>query len=632
MKKIFYSRPFFYSIILIFCIFLRGEKAIAAGSSALEKPVIKRIEVSGNTFFSSKKIKKEMSLKENKWLNLFKNQRFYRWKLENDQFTIDTLYQTNGFLQAKTRIDYQFDAESKVSLKVIIYEGVQTRIKGISLSGGLESLSDKEKKVLDMLKSGEPLNLLKLDKVAFNLKTIYANNGYPYSQVKIEIEMSEDSTSAQVNFSLEPGKLVKFGEISFEGLSRTDEKVARRELVIKQGEIYSREKILDSEQREYSTGLFNYISLEAKKPEEKPENPEFVLKVAERKPSYVGLKLGMGQYQPQNIVADLTTSDLTLEWGNQNLAGTARKIYLSGFTSFVIFKNWQNLSNRFKFGFVEPWFMGTRTPFNFDLYYEPGVRSIIQPYRIESYGGNFNFSREYKRFIKFYLTFSYQQVKVYDLSPDKLEEFKKEQGINIRRLVSFSIEKDTRTDPFVPVSGSYFQLYNELVGGFLKGDNHFYKVILTWSRYNPLGKPKELNVLATRIKLGYVQKLFKDKYVPTFDRFYAGGAYTIRGYSENTLGPKDSEGVNIGGGLMLLANAEIRRALFWKFGYTLFLDAGNVWFEPKDFNMSDIRLTSGLGLQFLTPIGPIRLDYARRILRDSDPAKGRFHLAILYAF
>ncbi len=632
MKKIFYSNPFFYLIILIFYIFLQGEKVIAAGSSGLEKPIIKNIEVSGNTFFSNKKIKKEMSLKENKWYNLFKSQRFYRWKLENDQFTIDTLYQTNGFLQAKTKIDYQIDAESKVSLKVNVYEGVQTRIKGFSLSGGLENLSNKEKKELDALKSGEPLNLLKLDKVAFNLKTVYANNGYPYSQIKIEIEMSEDSTSAQVNFTLEPGKLVKFGEISFEGLSRTDEKVARRELVIKQGEIYSREKILDSEQREYSTGLFNYISLEVKKPEEKPENPDFVLKVAERKPSYVGLKLGMGQYQPQNLVADLTTSDLTLEWGNRNLAGTARKIYLSGFTSFVIFKNWQNLSNRFKFGFVEPWFLGTRTPFNFDLYYEPGVRSIIQPYRIESYGGNFNFSREHKRFIKFYLTFSYQQVKVYDLSPDKLEEFKKEQGINIRRLVNFSIEKDTRTDPFVPVSGSYFQLYNELVGGFLKGDNHFYKVILTWSRYNPLGKPRELNVLATRVKLGYVQKLFKDKYVPTFDRFYAGGAYTIRGYSENTLGPKDSEGNNTGGGLMLLANAEIRRALFWKFGYTLFLDAGNVRFEPKNFNMPDIRLTGGLGLQFLTPIGPIRLDYARRILRDGDPVKGRLHLAILYAF
>jgi len=221
---------------------------------------------------------------------------------------------------------------------------------------------------------------------------------------------------------------------------------------------------------------------------------------------------------------------------------------------------------------------------------------------------------------------------VYDIPSDTLEEFKREQGINIRRKMDFAVESDTRPNPFVPASGSYFQLFNELVGGFLGGDNHFYKLIWTWSRYNTLGKPNQIDVLATRVKLGYVQRLSKDKYVPTFDRFYAGGAYTIRGYSENTLGPKDIEGKNTGGGLMLIANSEIRKALFWKFGYTVFLDAGNIWAEPKNFKVSDIRLTGGVGLQFFTPIGPIRLDYARRILRDDEPAEGMWHLAILYAF
>jgi len=632
MKKQSNFKTFFYSVVIIFSIFLLKSNTLGSDLSGFDKPVIKKIEVFGNTFFSDKKIKNEMSLKEDKWYNFFKRQRFHKWKLEKDQFAIDSLYHTHGFVQAKTKITYQIEDENKVNLMVNLYEGVQSRVKSFTLSGGLESFAHKEKKELEVFKSGEPLNLSKLDEVAFNLKAVYANQGHPYSEIKIELDTSEDTTWAQVNFNIKPGKIVRFGEISFEGLSRTDEKVARRELTIKRGEIYSREKILSSEQKVYSTGLFNYISLEAKNHLGKPENPDFVLKVVERKPSYVGVKLGLGQYQPQNLVADLTTGDLTLEWGNRNLAGTARKINLSGFTSFVIFKDWQNLSNRFKFGFVEPWLFGTRTPFNFDLYYEPGVKSIVQPYRIEFYGGNFNFSREYRRFIKFWLSFSYQQVNIYGISPDRVEEFKREEGINIRRKMSFSMEKDTRTNPFIPISGSYFQIYNELVGGFLKGDNHFYKIILNWNRYNPLGKLNEINVLATRIKIGYVQKLFKDKYVPTFDRFYAGGAYTIRGYLENTLGPKDTEGKNTGGGLMLLANSEIRKALFWKFGYTVFLDAGNVWSEPKDFNLSDVRLTGGLGLQFFTPVGPIRLDYARRILRDDDPAKGRFHLAILYAF
>jgi outer membrane protein insertion porin family len=631
MKSVYFKITFFL-LALTLAILIFKESCLSAVPPSTEKLVIKKIEVNGNTFFSAKRIKQEMSLKENRWYNLFKKQRLYKWKMENDRLAIDSLYHINGFLQAQTGIDYQVDSLNQGRLRVNIFEGVQTKVKAFTVKGGLENLSSKQDKELSSLKPGEPLNLSQLGVLSFNLKTIYANNGYPYCSIKTEIEISQDSTQAQINFEIEPGKMVRFGDISVEGLSRTHEKVARRELTIKSGEIYSREKILDSEQRAYSTGLFTYVSLDAKNSSEKPENPDFILKLVERKPSYVGVKLGLGQYQPQNLVADLTTADLTLEWGNRNLAGTARKISLSGFSSFVVLKNWQNLTNRFKFGFVEPWLFGTRTPFNFDLYYEPGVKSVIQPYRIESYGGNFNFSREYRKFTKFYLTFSYQQVKVYDIPSDTLEEFKREQGINIRRKMDFTIENDTRPNPFVPASGSYFQLFNELVGGFLGGDNHFYKLIWTWSRYNTLGKPDQVNVLATRLKIGYVQKLFKDKYVPTFDRFYAGGAYTIRGYSENTLGPRDAEGNIVGGGLMLLVNAELRKSLFWKLGYTVFLDAGNVWAEPTNFKVSDIRLTGGVGLQFFTPIGPIRLDYARRILRNGDPAEGMWHLAILYAF
>lgn len=631
MKSVYLKMTFFITALLL-VVLLFKETSFGAGPTSTEKLVIKKIEVTGNKFFSAKRIRQQMSLRQNRWYNLFKKQRLYKWKMENDRLAIDSLYHINGFLQARTSVNYQADTLNQATLKVNIFEGVQTKIKGFTVTGGLERLASRQNKELSPLKPNAPLNLSGLGVLAFNLKTVYANNGYPYCDVKTTIALSQDTTSAQISFEIEPGNLVRFGSVSVEGLTRTSARVARRELTIKTGEIYSREKILDSEQRAYSTGLFTYVSLEAKTPAEKTENPDFILRLVERKPSYARVKIGLGQYQPQNLVADLTTADLGLEWGNRNLAGTARKFSLSGTSSFVVFKNWQNLSNRFTLGFVEPWFLNTRTPLSLDLYYEPGVKSVIQPYRIESYGGNLNFSREHKKFLKFYLTFSYQQVKVYGIAPELLEEFKNEQGISIRRKMDFTVENDTRPNPFVPASGSYFQLFNELVGGFLGGDNHFYKLIWTWSRYNTLGKPDRIDVLATRLKIGYEQKLFQNKYIPTYDRFYAGGAYTIRGYSENTLGPKDAEGNNIGGGLMLLVNAEIRKSLFWKFGYTLFVDAGNVWAQPENFKASAIRLTGGLGVQFFTPIGPIRLDYGRRILRNGDPAEGMWHLAILYAY
>ena len=164
------------------------------------------------------------------------------------------------------------------------------------------------------------------------------------------------------------------------------------------------------------------------------------------------------------------------------------------------------------------------------------------------------------------------------------------------------------------------------------GDNNFFETTFSWARYNLFGRKKILNVLATRIKLGYAEELTHKDYVPTFDRFYMGGASTMRGFKENSLGPMDETGTPIGGKVMILGNAEYRRALIWKFGYTIFVDAGNIWGRVKDVNLNNFKLSSGLGLQFFTPVGPLRLDYGRQLPIKKSPQSGRFHISILYAF
>ncbi len=98
------------------------------------------------------------------------------------------------------------------------------------------------------------------------------------------------------------------------------------------------------------------------------------------------------------------------------------------------------------------------------------------------------------------------------------------------------------------------------------------------------------------------------------------------------MGPVDESGTPTGGKVMILSNAEYRRVLFWKFGYTIFVDAGNIWGKTKDVNLKDFKLSSGLGLQFFTPVGPLRLDYGRQLPIKMSPQSGRFHLSILYAF
>jgi len=606
--------------------------AVTAQADNRNKPIIEKITVVGNTHFSDNKIKDQMGLKEDRWYRLFKKRRFSLKKAELDKASIDSLYHVNGFLEAESEISAEQKKKNSCVVKVTIKEGYQTRLGSIILKGVLPQFEEKTRKEMRLLKSGEPFNWTKLYDVRFNIGTIYANKGYPYAEVQILVSEGENRYIQDVTLQVDAQKGVFFGNVTYEGLKLTRGNVARRELTIKEGEVYSREKIVDSRQRLYSTGLFSYITLKAKDVEQKPDKPDFVLRVVEKKPNYVGARMEVAQNQPQSVnQQEYLTVDFTGEWGNRNLAGTSRKIGISVYYGFRVAPI-ERLSNRLALRYVEPWFLGTRTVLDLDVYYEPGVKSAVQKYRIESYGGNMNFSREFTRYTKAWLTGSYQQVYIYSIPPGELETYKEEQGINIRRKIIFSGEKDSRSNIFIPLDGSFTQIYAELVGGFLGGDNHFFKTGFSWARYNNLSRRKGLNVLATRIKLGYADGLSRSDIVPSFDRFYMGGASTMRGFKENSMGPTDMGGGPRGGKVMVVGNIEYRRALFWKFGYTIFVDAGNLWEELRHINGRDFKLSSGIGIQFFTPVGPLRVDYGRQLPIKESPKTGRFHLSILYAF
>lgn len=590
---------------------------------------IKKITVQGNSYFSAKKIKSQTTYTKS-WLNFFSRPKFIPKRMEENIFAIDSLYHTNGFWEATTSINYELDTtDNKVILTIQIYEGVQSRLSSLRVSGGIENLNDKSRKFISDYKSGSPLNRSKLAEIMFEIKAVYANNGYPYADINPLIVQSEDKKSAEVVLEITAGVLVTFGDVELQGFKLTQERVGKRELTFKKGEIYKREKIITSQQRLYSTGLFNYISLEAKEAKSKPVRPDFILRVIERKRNYLSFKVATGQDSLKDLSADFLG-----EWGNKNLWGSGKRFSLSASSRFAIISKLQNIKNRLKVSLTEPWFLGTRTPLYLDFFYDPGIKSVIQPYRIEEFGSNVSLSREIKKTTRVWLGGSFQQITIFDISPAEEISYRQEKGINERRKVSLSFEHDTRSNIFIPVGGSLSQISMEYVGGVLGGDNNFFKLVGSWNRYFQAQRLRKFQVWATRLKLGYIKALPPTNYVPTFDRFYLGGASSIRGYVENSIGAKDSlKGTPLGGNVLGLANLEYRADWFWKFGYNLFVDYGNIWAKTDDITLSSVLLTAGIGVQFFSPLGPIRLEYGRKLLRGEEPLKGgRLHLSILYSF
>jgi len=148
------------------------------------------------------------------------------------------------------------------------------------------------------------------------------------------------------------------------------------------------------------------------------------------------------------------------------------------------------------------------------------------------------------------------------------------------------------------------------------------------SWYFPLAKKV---VFAFSLKGGAAYSLDNIKEMPLVERFFLGGRSTVRGYANDMLGPKGADGNPTGGNIYALVNSEFRIAIKKGFGVAVFLDAGNVWQLAEDVN-SELKYTTGIGLRYKTPVGPVSLDYGHKLNKDAGESSGEVHFSFGHAF
>jgi len=600
------------------------------------KPEVARVIIGGNEHVSERDIRRRMELNPSSaWatFGLRRKNRVLHGAWERDRRAIIDLLETYGFLQAKVVINIRQDEKNKRAIvEVFVNEGPRTVWGKLTVTGEKRELSGKTYRWLKELKRGEPANPRLLRRTCGLCQSAYADYGYPYARFVASLQI--DSTkwdTAHIAITVDPGPQVHFGQVEVVGNTYTKTGVVRRELAFKPGDLYSRRKIIESQNNIYRTGLFTFTRLQVKVDSIDTiagQDPDFNVKVVERKPSYVEATTGAGQDEHYDL-----TWDYSLEWGTRNWFGTGRRWALQAKSEFRTVPDhltkWTVLYHRFAARYTEPWIFGLRLPTTLEFTYEPGVRSDVQPYRIEKMGGALSFHTWSGLTKKAWLSLVYENVNIYGIDdPQQRQDILEEAGISITRKIVWAIEKDSRPNIFVPTSGSLTRLDAEYAGGFLGGDVGFYKVVGSWARYQTVAA----SVLASRLKFGWVKKAGRQKRaVPTIDRFYLGGANSIRGYQENSVGPMTA-GAPAGGGVMGVVNLELRTPVIWKLWFTVFGDAGNNWVRFSDMDPEDILVSLGVGLQYVSPVGPLRLDYARRVVHPGHPTSDRLHLAILFSF
>ncbi len=607
-------------------------------------PRIDSILIAGNDHFQTSHIKKRMYSRTRTLWRSIKGDRRSRIQRETygrDTLEIKHLYLSNGFLGI--RVDETFDVlppDSAALVRVTIDEGRRFHYGVTKVTGDYERrLWPSLYRAVNRLQSGLPVNLFDLHQAALQIKTVLANEGYPYANVDFGIDTVAATTDADVTFHIQPDSLVHFGDVRVVGLRRFPEHTARRELRIVPGEVYRRRDIIDSQTRLIESGYFSTLRLNRADTLADRLRPDFVLRVRERKPIYLSVKTGVGQSQ----VRDLTW-DLSAGVGKRNFIGS-RRLDLLGELQFGFGRDTRLLIHTYKLRFTEPWFLGIRMPLSLTGKWEPRLKNPVQDFRIETWSVALSTYKYFGREVRTDLGAEYEGVNIFDIPRDQIQLTEEiEDKITVRRKLYGKFRRDSRDDLFIPRRGSLTDLSVEYYGGFLGGEVHFYKWEASWSSYQ---KAWPGWISATRFKFGAAQEFGSSEVVPVDDRFYLGGANSIRGFKENSLGPVFDDGNPKGADYVAVLNQEFRwrtlqvfqaipllKDLFESFPLwqSVFADIGNAFTHIDEFKLNSLAYTYGTGLQLVSPAGPIRVDYARRIKTDKIDFDDRWHFTILYAF
>jgi outer membrane protein insertion porin family len=598
-----------------------------------KKPIVKRVEIQGNENISKDEIKNAISTKEQGfWQKLRLKSKIHLRKNSQrlDGAALEYLYKNVGFLDISYEFEYKIADDSSAIVLIHINEGNRYYIDSVIIVDDLGAKQERIDKLISRLKSGDYLNPYKIKAVASAVRGIYANDGHPHARVNYFINpLWDDSTRQQVVFSIDPGPLTIISDIKVDSLKYTSSRVVTRELLFKPGDLYSRKKLVESRQRIYSSGLFTYVDFKTDiSPDSQAIEPMLTINAVERKPKFVRIKTGAAQDTTYDMVWDLA-----LETGSRNISGMGRSFRFMPSLSFQVISGWQLIEEKFSFHYTEPWPFGFRMPLNFAFTWEPRLQRAGRDYKIENFRFAISTLNELGLYIKIRSGFEFEKVDISGIAPELIDIFKRDEDISEGRSFLITFERDSRQNIFVPRSGSVIRLSGQYYGNFLGGDKNFYKLVGEYSRYMGISR---WDVFAFRFKSGWAISMEDDDFIPVTDLFFLGGANTIRGYKENDVGPKvmNSEGEleASGGKFYFIANQEWRRYLVGKFWMSLFLDVGGNWRDHKDFHFRDLLATLGVGIQYVSPLGPIRLDYGQRLAWKPVVPGGRIHISILYAF
>jgi outer membrane protein insertion porin family len=613
-----------------------------------KKFAVEKIAIDGNQAVSDKRLRKLMVTQE-KGLPLVRPGRLVDEVLREDLDALLGYFQTHGWVNAKVE-DAGITEGSKPDRLVVnirIEEGPRALVTSRKVIGAEHLSSDQVEKIL-AVEVGEPFNPNEVRQDTFSLQNHYRNHGWHEAAVRDDWRLSPDGSSADVTYTVEEGTRSFFGKSIVRGNTRTDTDRISRLVTWDEGDPFSEQEVLTTQRNLTRTGVFRRVELRPQPAEVTSQTRAVEIAVQEGRP--LSLLYGLGyQYAPDALE---NRSDPFA------IAGASYNNLFGSMRSASIEIQYAPISERGRLvlTFREPFLFNRDLPLNVLAFF---TREPIQKIDIERVGTVLESSKIFGRYLRVGMRYEYQRISA--LNEEDLSSIEREFSKFDRPILQSAIGPnafyDRRDDIIDPHEGYYLTAATKYAFPLAQcpedptKNETCYADYLKFSGQAAFFRPFGGGVFAISARAGAINSYGEDKGVPIpiAERFFAGGRSTNRAFDTDLLGisgetvdpntvarphgeapgscadtyPDDpvvrffdcDAGPRIVGGNGFLGlNAEFRFPILGNLGGTLFYDAAQVWKKPGDIRVAfegedGLRQGFGLGLRYMTPIGPVRVEY-----------------------
>jgi len=562
---------------------------------------INEIRIVGNKAFSESTLRNLFDLDTGGWLSWYtKSDRYSRVKLNADIESLKSYYLTRGYLEF--RIDSTQVAISPnkkdIAITINVTEGERFVVSGIKLEGNYLG-KDDEFKSLVSIRPGQAYNA---DQVAQTTKAFtdyFGNFGYAFARVEAVPEIDRANMRVALVLQAEPSRRAYVRRMNVAGNSRTRDEVVRREFRQFEASWYDAEKIRLSRDRVDRLGFFTEVGVETQEVAGSPDQVDLTVNVVEKPTG--SISVGAGVSSGEGLV-------LTFGFKQENAFGSGNSVGVDLNTS--------KSDRTLVFSTTDPYFTADGVSRTLDVYSrKTSPVSDTDSYKLVTAGASFRFGVPFTEIDTVYFGAGIENTKIVPGTslPNAYLTYANQFGYSSSTLpLTIGWSRDGRDSALVPTNGQYQRASAEWG---VAGDAKYLRGSYQYQQYIPINK-QFTAAFNGEVGLG---KAIGNRPYPLFKNYYGGGLGSVRGFDSGSLGPRDSvTDISLGGSKKLVLNAEIiapfpgagnDRTLRW-YG---FFDVGNVYGESQPIRMSELRASVGVGINWISPVGPLRLSYAKPV-------------------